>query len=302
MGRDFTSIFDFCTKVDTRIVNKRTLEGLVLAGAFDSIDKRRATLFNSIEDALDFGSKARNSKLSAENSLFGGIAEEVKITEPQLNIITDWTQKEQLAKEREVMGFYVTGHPLRKYEIEYKSFATIHLGETDKLENMDVVRACGVITNLKTKIDKSGKTMAFFTLDDFSGSCECLMFSKVYEKFSEHIKEEECVFMAGRPESSGDAIKLHIEEVIPLEESADKFTQSVKVCIEKDKIAADAIIKLKPLFEKYKGNLPLYIHLGDNGSKPRLFFLKDTRVKVTNEFIAEIIALLGEESLLLSKK
>ena len=131
------------------------------------------------------------------------------------SMVTD----ERLAKEREVLGFYVTGHPLRKYEVEYKSFASIQLGDTEKLEDTDVMRACGVITELKTKIDKSNRKMAFFKLDDFSGSCECLMFSKVYENYGKFIQEEECVLIIGKPESSGDAIKLHIDKVIPLQET-----------------------------------------------------------------------------------
>ena len=131
----------------------------------------------------------------------------------------DGHPRDTLAREREVTGFYVTGHPLRKYDIEYKSFATIHLGETEEQKEIENARACGVITDLKTKIDKSGRTMAFFTLDDFSGSCECLMFSKIYEKYGKYVKEEECVFIIGDTESSGDAIKLHINEVIPSERS-----------------------------------------------------------------------------------
>ena len=208
LGRNYKSIFEFCANVDTRLVNKRVLEGLVYAGAFDSISKKRADLFAAVEEALNFGSRLQNSNKSAENSLFGNIAEEVKIQEPVLKSAERWSSRDTLAHEREVTGFYVTGHPLSKYEIEYKSFATIHLGETEELEEIENARACGVITDLKTKIDKSGRAMAFFTLDDISGSCECLMFSKIYEKYGKYVKEEECVFIVGDTESSGDAIKF----------------------------------------------------------------------------------------------
>ena len=302
LGRDFTSIFDFCTNVDTRVVNKRGLEGLVLAGAFDSIHNTRASLFATVEDALEFGHKVQNSKLVAETSLFGGAEEEVLISEPNLNVIDPWSQKERLAKEREVIGFYVSDHPLKKYEVDYKSFATIHLGETEQLEEMDKVRAIGVITGLRTKIDKSGRNMAFFTLDDFSGSCECLMFSKTYEKYSNFVKEEECVVMIGTPESSGDAIKLHIEEVIPLELSRKRFAQSVKIFFDKDKNSEKDIKSLKNIFLKFKGDYPVYIHLANNGSKSKLFFIENFKVSLTDEFIQEVLNLLGEDSLLLNKK
>ncbi len=306
IGRDFTSIFDFCLNVDTRIVNKRTLEGLVLAGAFDMIDSNRAKLFSAVENALEWGHKSRNSKLTSANSLFGEAEEEVKISEPNLPKVEDWVPEYKLAKEREVIGFYVTGHPLSKFEFDYKAFATIHLGETEEMmediKDSDIVKACGVITALKTKIDKAGGTMAFFTLDDFSGSCEALMFSKVYEKCGSYLQEEKCIFITGRTESSGDAIKLHIDDVFPLEDARNRFLQSVKIIFDEKNHGAEKISSLKKILEKNKGNTPLYLHLASNGSKPRLFFLRDYRIKFTNEFISEVTELLGEDAISLGKK
>src|SRR5690606_9612862 len=153
---------------------KRALEGLVLAGAFHTISKNRAQLFDAVESALDFAHKTQNSKMLSSDSLFGG-SEEVQLKEPPLPNVKEWTEKEYLAQERKVIGFYLTDHPLRKYELEFNSFATIHLGETEEINEKSDVRACGVVTELKTKFDKAGKTMAFFKLDDLTGSCECLM-------------------------------------------------------------------------------------------------------------------------------
>ena len=302
LGRNYKSIFEFCANVDTRVVNKRGLEGLVYAGAFDSINKKRADLFAAVEEALAFGSRLQNSNKSAENSLFGNISEEIKIQEPVLKNVERWSTKDSLAKEREVTGFYVTDHPLRKYDIEYKSFATIHLGETEEQKEIENARACGVITDLKTKIDKSGRAMAFFTLDDFSGSCECLMFSKIYEKYGKYIKEEDCVFIIGDTESSGDAIKLHINEVIPLKEAKEKFTESVKLFFEKSRNSPDTISAIKEILSKHKGKIPVYLHFFNNGSKPRFFLLKNFRVKISDEFVKEVLAVLGEDSILLGSK
>jgi DNA polymerase-3 subunit alpha len=301
LGRLFSSIFDFCANNNTHIVNKRALEGLVLAGSFDSIEKNRAKLFAAIENALEFGTKLHNAAVNSEHSLFGGI-EEVKVAEPVLPNVESWSRKETLARERKVLGFYVSDHPLRKYEIDFKSFATIHLGETEELDNTDIVKACGVITEVRTKIDRSGNTMAFLNVDDFSGSCEALMFSKAYEAYGRYVKEEECVFIVGRPESSGDAIKLQIEEVMPLAEAREKFTQSVKICFDKQKFEPEKISHLKSILEKSKGNIPVYLHLIHNGAKPAVFFLKDYRIKLSDELIKSVITLLGEDSLILNKK
>ncbi len=304
LNKNFTGIFEFCQNVDTRIVNKRCLESLILAGAFDSINKDRAGLYAAVEDALSHANKLKNSKLTVGSSLFGGMEEEFKTVEPKLPACKPWVQKYQLAKEREVIGFYVSEHPLRKYEIDYKSFTTIHLGETEQMENLDIVRVGGVITGLKTKMDKSGKNMAFFTLDDFTGSCEALMFSKTYDKFQKLVGEEECIFIVGKPESSGDSIKLQIEEAYSPIEIREKLMRSMKVYLDPAKHNPDTISSLKNIFESNSGNVPIYVHVsnGNNGSGLHIYFLKDLRVKISDDLINSIVGLLGEDSILFDLK
>ncbi len=303
LDRNFNSIFDFCYNVDTRIINKRCIESLIFAGAFDSINKNRASLNNVVEVALSHAYKLKNSKLSTENSLFGGI-EEVKVVEPKPQTCQPWTQKYQLAKEREVIGFYVSEHPLRKFDLDYKSFTTIHLGETEQLENLDIVRVGGVITGLKTKIDRSGKNMAFFTLDDFTGSCEAIMFSKTYDKYQKIIGEEECIFIIGKPESSGDSIKLQIEEAYSPSEIRDKLFGSMKIYLDPEKHTPEIILSLKNILAENSGNLPIFVHVlnGNNGRNPHIYFLKDLRVKISDELVASIINLLGEDSIIFNLK
>lgn len=304
LNRDFNSIFDLCKNVDTRIVNKRCVESLILAGALDSIDKDRAQLYAAVEDALSHANKLKNSKLTAANSLFGGMEEGVKCVEPKLPDCKPWIQKYKLAKEREVIGFYMSEHPLRKYEIDYKSFTTVHLGETEQLESLDSVRVGGVIRDLKTKMDKSNKNMAFFTLDDFTGSCEAIMFSKTYDKFQKLVGEEECIFIVGRTESSGDSIKLQIEEAYSPEEIRGKLMRSVKVYLDSEKHDQETISALKIIFENNSGSVPVYIHIGtgNNGNGRHVFFLKEIRVTVTDELIKSITNLLGEEAVLFDIK
>ncbi len=301
LDRNFKSIFDFCMNVNTRIVNKRALEGLVLAGAFDSVYKNRSTLFESVELALDFGHKIQNSKLSSGDSLFGG-TEEVLITEPKLREQEPWSEKERLMREREVIGFYVTGHPLHKYETEYNSFAGFRMGETENIEDMQNVKACGVITDLRTKIDRAGKTMAFFTIDDFSGSCECLMFSKVYNDYGNFLKEEEPVFILGNLESSGDAVKIHVNKVLPMEIARKELAQSVKIIIDKEKNSIEKLSALKSVLQKYDGKLPVFIHLNNNGSRGKLYSLEQHRVSLTEKFIQDVRNLLGSDSIILNSK
>jgi DNA polymerase III subunit alpha len=249
LERNFTSIYDFTSNVDTRIVNKRALEGLVLAGAFDSVKGHRAQNFAAIESALSFGSKVQSVKENQKDSLFGDI-EEVAIVNPELPDVEIWEQKYELAKEREALGFYLSDHPLRKYETEYNSFSTIKLGDPETFNYNDYVRACGVVTSIRTRMDKSGRNMAFFTLDDFSGSCECIMFGKVYAEVGELIVPESTIMVIGKLESSGDAVKLHAEEAIALNEVSGKFTKSLGILMDFNKHNEKTVQEIKSIFEK----------------------------------------------------
>jgi DNA polymerase-3 subunit alpha len=300
-GRDFKSIFDFCMNVDTRTVNKRALEGLVIAGAFDSLNPNRASLFMAIESALELGHKVQNSKLASGNSLFGEV-EKIVVTEPGLPDIKNWSEKEQLAKEREVVGFYVTGHPLHNYDVEAKSFANFQIGETENMTEIENVKACGVITGVRNKIDKSGKKMAFFTIDDLSGSCECLMFSKVYEIYGKYVIEEEPVFVVGNLESSGDAVKMHVNKLLPLELARKELPQSIKIIVNKERVLPEQLAKLKNVLEVNEGKVPVFLQLCTNGDKGQLYSLNSHRVEISKNLFENLTDLFGEDSIQLSTK
>ena len=300
LGRDFTSIYDLCSNVDTRIVNKRVLEGLVLAGAFDNLKGSRAQNFAAIEDALSYGSKIQAAKDSHTDSLFGDLSNSFETNEPELPTVNEWSNKDILAKEREVLGFYLSDHPLRKYEIEYYSFASIHLGETENIADGSNVTAIGVVNDLKTKIDKSGSPMAFFKLDDFTGSCDCLMFSKTFKDYSEIIREESTLLIRGKIESSGDAIKLQAEEAIILENVRNQFTKSIIVYLNSENHNSITIKKLKQVFERHAGEMPIFISL--NMKRRNMDYYTSYKVKLSDELIKDITNIIGENLIRFSDK
>ena len=294
LGRNFTSIYDFTAVIDTRIVNKRALEGLVLAGALDSVSGTRAQNFNAIEEALSFGNKVSNA-VPTGDSLFGDAEEElIDLAEPDLPEVREWDTKENLMKEREVLGFYLSDHPLNKYETEYNSFATVHLGETENISAENVI-AVGVVTSLRTKIDRKNNTMAFFKIDDLSGSCECMAFSKVYKECSEYIQEEATVLINGKIESRGDAVQINVEELIPLDEAKSKYTKRLGILLDTEKHSEELIKEFKRLLEEYEGNLPVRILVNDSGVN-RYFHLNQ-KVKLSDELIKKTIDLFGYESI-----
>ncbi len=299
IDRPFTSIYDLCANVDTRLVNKRVLEGLVLAGAFDTCKGHRAQNYAVVEDALNFGAKTQQSIKSQSSGLFGGM-EEMEIPEPDIPDIEPWSDRDLLQKEREVLGFYLSDHPLRKYLLEYNSFAKVHLGEPTTFENKDDVMAVGVVTSMRTKIDKSGNQMAFFKLDDFTGSCECIMFSKIYKECVDIIKEENTVVVHGRPESSGDAIKIHADEAVMLDESVGIYTKKLLLNIVEGEHTIEHIEKLKKLFESNPGSLEVFLKVKNNGFSRA--FMIEPKISLNNDIIDEISGIVGRESIRLLQR
>ena len=293
LGRNFKDIYDFCSNTDTRVVNKRALEGLVLAGAFDSLGGTRAQNFLAIQEALEFGGKVQTSKNSTVDSLFGASHDTFADVERTLPNVPAWEVKDRLAKEREVLGFYLTDHPLRKYEAEYNSFASVHLGEEETYNFKEPVRAIGVVTDFRTKMDKRGNNMAFFKLDDFSGSCECLMFSKVYAKCENLILPESTILVKGNLESSGDAIKLHVDEAMPLSDVKQKLTKSLGIIVDSSIHDKEKMLELKKILEEHPGKLQVVVALKDNGTNRE--FLISNKVSISDELISKLTLLLGDD-------
>ncbi|MBU0474040.1 MAG: DNA polymerase III subunit alpha [Bacteroidetes bacterium] len=295
LGRDFKTIYDVCSNVDTRIINKRALEGFVLAGGFDILVGTRAQNFAAIEAALAYGSKYQAAKESLSGGLFGEEDAVLDIEEPELPNIKPWPQNVRLAKEREVLNFYLSDHPLRKYELEYKSFASVHLGEAETFEGKEYVVAIGVVTEFRTKIDRSGKEMAFFKIDDFSGSCECLMFSKNYGEFGNCLIQESTVIVRGNIESTGDSIKIHVEDAFPLEEARAKFTKKILLNLNSESHNEETITKMKKILGTYSGSIPVYLRLHTNGTM-RDFYLNQ-KISITESSISDLLNLLGENGI-----
>lgn len=295
LNRDFVSMYDMAANIDTRVVNKRAFEGFVLSGAFDKLTGSRAQNFAAIEAALSYGSKYQSAKASMSGGLFGEETDSIEILEPELPEMEPWSTNIRLAKEREVLNFYLSDHPLRKLELEYKSFATVHLGETNTFEGKEFVVAVGVVTEFRTKIDRSGREMAFFKIDDFSGSCECLMFSKVYSEYGDCIKPESTVLVKGNLESTGDSIKIHAESAVSLSEARDKFTTKILLTLNSEKHDNKTVNQIKNIISENSGQIPVYLRLFlEDGKKD---FYLNQKVQLNNSLVSKLINLLGENSI-----
>lgn len=295
----FTSLYDFCMKVDLRTVNKKTIESLVMAGAFDSINKNRAQLLKAVEQTIAAAQSAQEHAERGQDSLFGGDVKSAgNITiAPNLPTVPMWSDSEKLTNEKAVLGFYVSGHPLLKYEKEINAFANVHLGDVEGIKS-GTVRAGGVITSIKKKIDKKGNAMAFLTIEDFTGKAECIVFSSLYKKKIDLLNEEAMILVEGKGEVSGDIIKIIADDINPIDSIREKFGKKIFLLLNADEVTDITLGKLRELMEKNRGNCNCYFNVvGKEFRQQHVYVSRKYNVNLSTEFIDGVKEILGTNSI-----
>ena len=210
-GGPFTSIFNFCDRVNLGAVNHRVVESLIKAGAMDSLAGNRAQLTKAIDRAVDSGMRASRDRELGQGGLFGFVAEEEGHAEQPLVALPDWTMEQKLAGEKEMLGIYVSGHPLDRYADKISELATHTTDNLDALPKHTEVALCGVLSGITRKRNKEGKPWVAMTLEDRTGNVEALLFTTSYERLAGHrLVEDQAVLVRALvlPEEGGAAKDL----------------------------------------------------------------------------------------------
>ena len=299
----FENLFDFCQRVDLRLVNKKTIEALIQAGAFDGVSANRAQLFTSVEKVIQYGQSYKDHSSKGQSSLFeGGSGAQTFVHYPSLSQVEPWNELEKLSREKAVLGFYVSGHPLLKYEKEIKAFATARFSNASSVKSGSIVRVAGIISAVKKKIDKKGSMMAFLTLEDFSGKGECIVFSDVYRRYQNFLNDESMVMVVGNAEQNGDSLRIIVKEIYPMEAVRERFTKSVNLAINLDEVGEKTIDALCKIVEEHQGRSVCYFNVSYAvGKKPLKLQATKFAVELTDEFIVQVENILGPNSVELSK-
>jgi DNA polymerase-3 subunit alpha len=295
----YKNLYDFCQRVELRLVNKKTIEGLVQAGAFDSLGEERAHLFESVERAIQFGQNAQGFSLLGQDSLFEMDATAPRMTFPALQETTPWSETEKLSRERKAIGFYISGHPLLKYEMEVAAFSTASFSNAGAVKSGSVVRVCGIVVDIRRKIDRKGNTMAFFTLQDFTRKGECIIFADPFKKYQEHLFDESMVMVIGKAEQSGDTLRILVNELYPMEQVRKKFTRSIIVSVNLAQVMEQTISDLRRLAENHRGSTPCYFNVFSekDGEKPIRMLSTKFEVEPSDQFIGAVQGILGPRTI-----
>lgn len=295
----FKNIFDFCTRVDLRTVNKKTIESLVQAGAFDTIEMNRAQLLATVDRAMSYGQSQKKYELAGQSSLFdaGGSREEADVHYPSLPDVEPWSESEKLSREKTLLGFYVSGHPLKKYEQEVNAFSTAKFGEAELVQFDSNVRVCGIITAVRTKIDRKGNTMAFVTMEDFTGKGELIVFSDPYRNYKHLLHPDSLVIIEGKAQPTEDTLKILPSVIYPINEAHMHYAKHVVISIDLSMVKEDTIKKLREILEQNTGNCSCtFLVEGTDSSTPKQWHSRRFMVNPNDIFIQEIHRLLGENS------
>ncbi len=292
----FQSIFDFISKVDQRLVNKKVLESLILAGAFDSLNENRAQLFEAVDLAINYGNQVDKQTNKNQINLFGDQEELVKV--PDLPIIEDWDNQEKLSKEKEVLGIYVSGNPLIKYADIIEELSNYDFSEKQILKENSIVKIGGAVTNFKLHFDKKNQQMAFFNLDCLGGQAEAIIFHDAFDKYKEIIKDNNIVFLVGHTSTQNDFadLKLIVDEVIPINH-AKKVLKLTEVNIRLSKNSSkDLMNEIVELANKNKGDHSFVVHIPGENAQERKIISKKIKVSNNNQFLVLLRDLLGESN------
>ncbi len=304
----FNSFTEFCERIeniDSSVINKRAVESLIKCGAMNSLGGNRAQLLAIFEKTMDGIHEDRKRNIEGQFSMFETI--DTKVTEDNLPNLNEFNQKTLLSMEKEMLGIYISGHPLKPYEQELDSISTINTSELFEHQdevgetlsrNMDGKRATigGIIISKKNKITKNNNMMAFITLEDLYGAVECIVFPTTYDRYSRLIEEDSLVVIEGKISlNEEEEPKIICEKISPL----NKYKKGkVYLKISKGK-SLNTFSLIKEVLFKFRGETPVYVYLEEEGKT--VMAQRELWVDMEQKSLfTELIKILGEDNVKVS--
>jgi len=297
-GGNFGSLYDFCERVDLGAVNRRMIESFIKAGAMDSLEGTRAQLTAIIDKTMETGARAWKDRESGQSGLFTSMMEEQPAADHPLPKVQDWTGQEKLTGEKEMLGFYITGHPLDAHMNKVKELATHTTGKLEGLAKNTEVALCGILTGVQRRRSKEGKLWASMQIEDLEGSIEGMVFSTQYERLISLFDEDKAVLVRGLvlPEENAPP-KISIQDIVPLEVARVSLPSLISIRVPVNGSGgSDRAVALQQLFQQKPGETEVRLRL----EKSRDFsVILDITAKVRpdKEFCAEVTRICGTEAM-----
>jgi len=282
---EYKDIFDFVSRINSRQVNRRCLESLALAGAFDCFtDIQRAQFFavdnegiSFIEKIVRYSAKISELKAAATQSLFGelGAGTGNDISMPKVPVSAPWSVMEQLKNEKEVVGVYISGHPLDEYKIEIQNFCNSNTGLLESRPNI-VQSFAGIVTKINVRTSGNGNQFMIFTLEDYAGNYEFALFAKDFIQFERFIALDRLLYIQGSYQSKNkhtDQMVFKTQSIELLTEILEERTKELRLRLNLSYLNLETVDYLEDLFDQYKGNKKVILEVYDEQERVQLDFL-----------------------------
>lgn len=297
-GGKFTDIFNFVERVNLQSVNKKNLECLALAGAFDCFGIKRHQYFASdgkdstfIENLVRYGTRVQSEKGNSQQSLFGGDTTFASIAQPEIPFSEEWSKLELLNKEREMVGIYLSSHPMDDFRFELKHFCNTglaDLSDINSLRNKDLSFA-GMVTNVRNALTKNGKPYGSITIEDYTDSFQLTLFGKDYENFRKYFYNGYSLLIKGRVEPrmfNENEFEVRVKSISMLHDVKTEMVKSITIKVPLNSITPELVTELKAATDKHKGNVMLKMKILDPEEKIALdLFSRGIRINLDKELL-----------------
>ncbi|MBL7684842.1 MAG: DNA polymerase III subunit alpha, partial [Deltaproteobacteria bacterium] len=289
----FESFFHFCEVVDQRRVNRKVIESMIKCGAFDNLRIYRSQAMDILDQALNHGSTKQKDRERGQNNLFDQVDE--TIMTPAIPEISEWPEQQRLKIEKEAIGFYITGHPLKEYEERIRKLASVNTQSIREVVDKSEVVMAGMVSTLKEIQTKKGDRMAFVTLEDLHGTLEVVVFSDVYSDSQPLLAADEPILIKGQVDMNEESVKLLATQITALKGEVGVYPLRVKIS---SKYLDEKKLKtFKLTLSRFPGKSPVYLHLVREPSHETILRLpRELDAQWNAELQKELETLLGQRA------
>ncbi len=303
---NYTSLPDFCNRVDSRRVNSRVIESLIKSGSFDSLGHKRSQHFAILDIAMEQAKAVQRDLQSGQMSLFSiapQLQEQKEISAIPLPDIPEWNERKKLTFEKETVGFYITGHPLDDALQEINTITDCAINNLNEKGDEQPVRVGGLIRTCKKHKSKRGDPMAFLTVEDILESVEVVVFPDTYSRCEEILASTSPVIIQGTVQKDERGPKIIADAIHSLQEAREKYTQSARIRIEADKISRAQMEMIKKSLYQFHGSCPLLLTLSfPERGEVDIEILKDITIRPCRQFSETIEKILHYKAVTFAQK
>ncbi len=261
LDRAFRSLHDLCARIDPAAVNRKCLEALIHAGACDGLGASRAALLEGLGAAMEHAARRRREREAGQFSLFGGSLGEAEAPDPPLPAVTEWSAEELLRREKEALGFFVSGHPLDDYRDLLERAGATAVSRLEELDDESAVTLGGVPVAVKVSPDRKGNRMAFIQLEDFTGTVECIAFAEAFERCRAGLQAERPLLVKGRLSTrEQQKPKLILEDAVPITDLLSMGRVAIHLQIS-SAWEEERLEQIRSALALGSGTCPVYLHV-----------------------------------------